>query len=138
MYSKDQYPNTDGDNGLAPTRWQAINSISEDKVYWRIYSTEPRRNTHVQYTCLMVIPACYVPYIIGLSVIWMDFRQIIFKRIWIISGWGISLLYYPPVNITRSYWGLVNIGGRNRLVASGNKQLPEPMFGKLYVAVWRK
>ena len=51
--------------------------------------------------------------------IWMKFfRQLIFKLILQIDGWGMTWMNVGP------YWWLVNIGLGNGLVSSGNKPLP--------------
>ena len=58
-----------------------------------------------------------------------NFRYIIFNRILVIDGWGISC------EMSLDWWS-VNIGSGNGLVLSGNKPLPEPVLTEISVAMW--
>ena len=65
-----------------------------------------------------------------------NFREIIFKLIWVVDGWGISC----ETALTWLSLDLIdnksNIGSGNGLVPSGNKPLTEPML-KFYITIWR-
>ena len=59
------------------------------------------------------------------------FRYVIFKRILVIDGWGISseiALIWLSLGL---HWWSVNIGSGNGLVPSGNKPLPKPMLTQI-------
>ena len=59
------------------------------------------------------------------------FRYVIFKRILVIDGWGISCeiaLIWMSLGL---HWWSVNTGSGNGLVPSGNKPLPEPMLTQI-------
>ena len=66
-----------------------------------------------------------------------EFRYVIFKRILVINGCGISCeiaLIWMSLGL---HWWSVNIGPGNGLVQSGNKPSPEPMLTQISVAIWR-